>query len=135
MSIVGSLRKELTIHLSYGFSLLELIIALVISAILSCIAYPFYSSFHARAARHQTEAAMMQIAVALTDYYLHHQTYTGAKGRFTSNSAYSIAVRLSDDAYTIKATPKENQSSHDHCGILTLNDEGEKTASGADRCW
>jgi type IV pilus assembly protein PilE len=116
-----------------GFSLLELIIALVISAILASMAYPQYAAFHVRAIRHQTEAQMMQIAVALTDYYLHHQTYKRWGSIIPTALNYELSVNVSDDAFTIKATPHDNQ---DPCGTLTLNDQGIKNQSGsATHCW
>jgi type IV pilus assembly protein PilE len=133
-----------------GFTLIELMIALVIVAILAGIAVPSYRNFVLRSHRIEATAALLKVAAAQEKFYLQNNTYTTNVGdvsglaftdtdstdKFdTENAWYEIKVTAADDeAFTLTATAKGDQTNDSDCTSFGLESSGKKTAS-TDKCW
>jgi type IV pilus assembly protein PilE len=125
-----------------GFSLIELMIAIVIVAILASVAYPSYQQYLRRGARADAQAHMMDIAGRQGQFLIDNRAYAAslaALGVTTPSSVaskYTIAVDTgaTPPTFTITATPTGTQAD-DTCGTLTLDNSGAKTASGTGTCW
>ncbi len=106
-------------HLTYGFSLTELIVVIAMIAILASLALPSYRSATARSDRATALSDINQIAQALERFYTYNRVYTndfgniamGAAGDFAITSVdglyhYAINnVAADDQTYSILATP------------------------------
>lgn len=125
-----------------GFSLIELMIAIVIVGILASIALPSYRDYVRRGWRAETQAHMMDIAGRQGQFLIDNRAYAStvsALGLTTPSSItgkYTIAIVADDSppAFTVTATPTGDQA-NDQCGTLTLDSTGAKTASGTGSCW
>jgi type IV pilus assembly protein PilE len=135
-----------------GFTLIELMIALVIVAILAGIAVPSYRNYVLRSHRVEATAALLKVAAAQEKFYLQNNTYTENVGKVaglglstddntdnfaTENGWYKITVTDADtEAFSVKAEAqaKDGQTDDIECLEFTLESSGKKTASG-DGCW
>lgn len=64
-------------HRGRGFTLIELMIAVVIAGILAAVAYPSFTSFLQRSRRSDAMAALTTIVQAQERYRSNHSTYAG----------------------------------------------------------
>jgi type IV pilus assembly protein PilE len=125
-----------------GFSLIELMIAVVIVAILASVAYPSYQDYMRRGPRAEAQAHMMDIAGRQGQFLIDNRAYAetaatlGVTTPATVSAKYTIAIAAGDTppTFTVTATPTGDQA-NDKCGTLTLNNTGAKTASGTGSCW
>jgi type IV pilus assembly protein PilE len=133
-----------------GFTLIELMIACAIVAILAAISVPAYQTQIAKTNRSAAKGCLAQYSQFLERHYTTSMTYADVdlttplpcttEGNLTSR--YTISVSgLTATAYTVVATPTTVQSAKDsRCGTMTLNEDGERgagTNSAADiaYCW
>lgn len=138
-----------------GFSLLELLIAIVIVGILASVAYPSYVDALVKSKRRAAQACLSNYAQYMERYYTANMRYDeNAAG--TDNTlpaldcatnqntgedySYSLSA-VARSTYSLSATPRATsvQSTRDsRCGTLTLNQAGTRGASGSagvDSCW
>ncbi|WP_144210083.1 type IV pilin protein [Shewanella donghaensis] len=125
-----------------GFTLIELMIAVVIVGILSSIAYPSYTQFVAKAARADGLAGLMDVANRQEQYYLDNRKYTADMTKLglsadpwvVDNQYYSIdAVVVNNTDFTLTASAKGTQVTRDpSCISITLNSTGTKLPQ---ECW
>jgi len=135
-----------------GVTLIELMVAVAIVAILSAIAYPSYQRYVARTHRNAATACMSQYAQVMEQHYTANLSYVGAPPIATPqpcsrendlNRRYTIAVRagsVTARTYIIDATPIGTQAAVDgaQCGTLTLDQSGARFTSvtaNRDVCW
>lgn len=102
-----------------GFTLIELMIAVVIVGIIASVAIPAYQSQVTKSRRADAQAALTSLANAMERYYTTNNTYVGASlgsdagDIFPSqapldgaNKYYNLAITSADaTTYTITATP------------------------------
>ncbi|NNM58434.1 MAG: type IV pilin protein [Legionellales bacterium] len=128
-----------------GFTLIELMVTLVIIGILTAITYPSYQGYMQRDRRSDGQIALLDLANKMERYFTSNNTYAGATltgvGELaTSPSGYynlSIATATAT-TYTLQAAPTGAQTSDTTCATLTLNQLGQKGATGtgtASTCW
>jgi len=117
-----------------GFTLIELMIAVVIVGILATVAVPSYQSFVIRGNRAAAQAFMVDVANREKQYLLDARAYATdlatlgmAAPADVSKSYSSIAINVSAVplAFTITATPNSGQQAAD--GALTLTSSGAKS--------
>lgn len=140
-----------------GFSLIELLIVLAISSILSAIAYAGYRDNLIRMHRSDGQGALLDLAIRMENYYSKNNTYqtatigTGTPTDLLANAAspegwYLLSLSaLTNSTYTLEATPLHSQANADtRCQSLTFNSLGVKGVSSgpagkptelAGACW
>jgi len=126
---------------SQGFTLIEVMIAVVIVGILAAIAYPSYIDYIIKSGRSEGVAAVMNVANLQEQYYLDNRSYTTdmtklglvADPFITEHGYYSVAS-AGTGSFTITATAKGNQASRDStCATITMTSAGVKGPSA--ECW
>lgn len=129
-----------------GFTLIELMIAVAVIAILVAIAYPTYQSQLRKGSRAAAQSAMLQIADRQAQYLLDARNYAVGPTALNDLSVtlqpdvanrYTLTVKNSANgdtpstppSYTIIATPIAG-SGQEPDGVLTLTHTGAKTRAG-----
>jgi type IV pilus assembly protein PilE len=132
-----------------GFTLIELMIALVVMAILATIAVPSYWRFVERANRADATAELLRLAAAQERFYIANNTYTAnlavppaglGGGGASERGYYAITVTAADaNGFTIQAVPAagSKQTNDDECQVFTINEQGTRTAGPGtvEDCW
>jgi len=118
-----------------GFTLLELMIAVVIIGILTVVAVPSYQEHVRTTQRAAAQADLMELASNMERYFSENNTYIGAP-IVDNNPHYALTSPvLNATAYTLTATPVVGGSQqNDICGTMTFNQASAQTAARAD-CW
>ena len=119
---------------SQGFSLIELMIAVVIVGILAAIAIPMYSDYVTRSRRADGQATLMQVAQELERCYTQFSKYNdnscsvinGGVVSETSDQGFYVvtANKLDETTFTLIATPQNEQADDTDCGELKLTHLG-----------
>jgi type IV pilus assembly protein PilE len=123
-----------------GFTLVELMVTVVIVSILAAIAIPSYTNYIKRTRRSMAAACLQENAQYMERWYTSKMTYVGATAQACTTEIqpfYTVTVNPTGArTYTATAVPKSAQAS-DQCGTLTLDDKGQRTASGGttSKCW
>ena len=128
-----------------GFTLIEIMIALVIVSILAAFGLPSYRDYVIRATRSDGHSALIEAAALQERYFLDNNSYTASmaelKYEVSPEGHYALTAAAGDCGainlcFKIIATPQGNQS-NDACGNLTLSSTGEKAWTGdqALDCW
>jgi type IV pilus assembly protein PilE len=157
--------KQLRNGRNRGFTLIELIVAMVILATLAAIAIPAYSSYVLKSHRTEAKSALLDLASLEERFFSTNNTYSnlptdlGYSG--PANTAFPVgsgwyqitnlqvfpAVPPSPTSpggtpatYTITATAVNQQTSDTNCLTFSINSAGQQTATGGDSnasidCW
>lgn len=148
-----------------GFTLVELLIAVAIVAILAAIVYPSYQEHLRKAKRAEGKSALLRLLQLQERNYTANGTYVdstklaelvGVTGTVRSaenwtDGNYDLTAAAMDangltQGVTLTATPRTGVFSNDSppdpvCGVFTLNSVGAKTFSNPnskgtkDLCW
>ena len=123
-------------RLQRGFSLLELMIAVAVVAILAAIAYPSYQSHLISSRRASAQSHLMDIAQREQQYFLDTRSYASDLATLSMTtpsdvgSYYTITIAISSapPTFTATATPVTGtlQASD---GALSIDNTGTKTSS------
>lgn len=126
-----------------GFTLIEVMIAVAIIAILAAIAYPLYLNQVQQARRSDGQATLMEVMQAEERHYTLNNTYTtdldGALGYpadpvGSEEGWYTIAAAACGSGITqcvqLTATAQGAQA-NDACGNISLNSRGQWARSGS----
>jgi type IV pilus assembly protein PilE len=125
-----------------GFTLIELMIAVAIIAILTAVAYPSYINYVKRGYRSEALAQLNDAAARIERFYAQNNNYNigtdltkiGAPASSTTGK-YLLTVNSDATTYTFTSTPQGTQAS-DTCGTYTLNQAGGKTPDpSTTTCW
>ena len=141
-----------------GFTLIELMIAVMIVGILSSIAVPAYSDYVTKSRRAQAKQFMMDLATRQEQFMLDNKTYAQSTQELGFTNSYValdmngeqttwanaqyvftfVAANTSATAWELLALPRDKQLVRDtDCSQLLLNSAGVESATGnhADTCW
>jgi type IV pilus assembly protein PilE len=142
-----------------GFTLIELMIAVVVLGILAAVAYPAFTSMIKRSRRADAIAGLTAIVQAQERYRSNHATYSASVDALSVNADaaykyYDLALAASEDGtfvagYKVTATPKSGgfQSSDTDCAEMSVKLQGSlfsylaKKADGTEgadvvkQCW
>jgi type IV pilus assembly protein PilE len=146
-----------------GFTLIEVMIAVLVVAILSAIAFPSYQDQVRKSKRAEGKAALLRAAQLEERFYTTNQIYADelstlffgvpgtvvrsgeddpTKGNYILTvAAAPVAAGGLQQGYTLTATP--TGFADPDCGVLTLSSTGVRTftfsgdagKSNKDRCW
>ncbi|HEY0745252.1 MAG TPA: type IV pilin protein [Steroidobacteraceae bacterium] len=130
-----------------GFSLIELMIAVGIAAILAAIAIPSYSAYVKRANRTDATKSISVIAQALERCYTQNYTYVGCPAAVSpvasTQGYYTVTITLApgppSETYSINAVPAlPPQTTDAQCTSFTVDSAGTQTtlpAGNVKTCW
>lgn len=134
-------------HPRHGFTLIELMIAVVVVGLLSAIAYPSFQAQVAKGRRTDAKQSLLELAQKMERWYTERGTYAGAAlgatGVFPTVSAggyYALSISAQTlDGFTVRATPQSTQAG-DACASFLYNQLGEQLVStdaslSAVKCW
>ena len=123
-----------------GFSLIELMIAVVIVGILAAIAVPSYQSHTIKASRAAAQTELLELASLQEKIYLNSNAYTanmttaytgnstGGLGKttgLTKDGKYTLTVVSPGQTYTITATPVAGTTQAGD-GNITISENGQR---------
>ena len=132
-----------------GFTLIELMIAVAIVAVLATIMMPIFTEQVRKARRADAKADLMDLAQRQERLYSETGSYgtilqlTGAATYETEGGMYNITVVLPGGAnpqtYDFTANAQNGQSGDTYCGNFTLDEAGVRGISGpvahTTQCW
>ena len=144
-----------------GFTLIELVIAMVIASILAAIAIPSYSSYIQKSRRTEAKSALLNMASLEERFFSTNNTYsstpsdlgyaTGLAVPFpVGNNYYNITALTVTAAvapvnatsagtpatYSITASPINSQVADSGCTSFTITSGGVQTSTGSSTtCW
>lgn len=133
-------------HKTNGFHLIEILIVLALTSIMSHWMLNSYASIIAKERRREAVHALYSLASALEGYALEHASYAGATLRQlklptrVADGNYELVINFArQNEFQISAHPLARQAEIDtRCGILLLTSTGEKNITGAGthkECW
>jgi type IV pilus assembly protein PilE len=119
-----------------GFTLVELMIAVAILAIIAAVALPIYNQYSQRTYRAEAQADLLNCAQGLERYAAQNFTYTGAvlanvcTPGSVAQGRYGFALAIPDNnEFDLTATPVAG-GVMDGDGVLTYNEAGDRTWDG-----
>ncbi|MCB1903305.1 MAG: type IV pilin protein [Gammaproteobacteria bacterium] len=144
------MRGELPKQKRSGFTLVELMIAIAVVAILTAIAYPMYQDQVRKSRRAAVKGSMLQISQFMERHYTENMRYSKDAGgnslsmndvynadvledANTAEKYYNLTLTSNLTTYTISAVPGSGQSG-DVCESLGLLSNGARTANHTG-CW
>lgn len=118
---------------SGGFTLVELMIAVAILAIVAAVALPLYNQYSIRTFRTEAQADLLNCAQAMERYAAENFDYVGADAAFAAGNLcnprsddqgrYNITVNVpADDQFVLTATPVGGSVAND--GFMTYDQAG-----------
>lgn len=130
-----------------GFTLIELMIAVAILAIVMGIAIPSYNQWVIEAGRADGKAQLFQVAQQLercmTRFSSYNDAACGVQDGATIESEkgkYQITTDIDATTFTLTAAPLGGQANDDECKGYTLTSTGERgiedgSEGTVDDCW
>ncbi len=147
----------MTMHSSrqFGFTLIELMIAVLVVGVLMAIAYPSYQNHAIKTRRAAAAACTVQVAQFMERFRATNLSYLDSSGNAPTAAAIAAAVPCIGDQggqytiglaagtkameYSITAAPQGRQQKDTKCGTLALNQAGLKsvsvTGTSVSTCW
>jgi type IV pilus assembly protein PilE len=132
-------------QIQHGFSLMELMIVVAIVGILAAVALPSYQEHVLRTRRVTAASCLMEHAQQMERQYATGMSYVvalpAASCRTDLTGFYTFAFGTGEPTATtfkIEATPTGAQTGDTRCNVLSINQQGVKTVSGAGGvadCW
>jgi len=125
-----------------GFTLIELMIAIVVIGILATIALPAYQDYMMKARRADAKSALLEIQLNQEKWRANNTTYgTLANLGISSTSDdgfYRLSVSVSVAGYTATATKQGVQAADNACGNFSIDQAGTQGVTGSSSvsaCW
>lgn len=133
----GALRR------AAGMTLMELMMVVAIVGILAAVAYPSYRESVLGGRRSDGQSALLRVAQRLERCFTQFNAYDHDDCPVVLPSAspegyYEVSAQsLTEDAFTLLATPQGAQADDTTCRTLSLSSAGARGAAGSNpsRCW
>ncbi len=133
--------------IKHGFSLIELLIAILVLSVITVFAYPSYQHYVAKTHRTDGQVALMDLSARMERYYQqNNHSFVNATPALlgvnttTPGGYYNLNItNLSTTTYLLQANPIGTQLRDDAlCGTLTVDQLGQKGITGkapVAECW
>jgi len=140
-----------------GFSLLEMMVALVVAGILFFVALPAYQQAVVKSTRSAARATLLEVIARQEQYFVNHKRYAvdlaalglsepyhvdNRGGASTpANASYRIRLEMAEGEYGgARAEPLNRQADDDSCMAFSLSRLGVRAVSGTlsespGECW
>lgn len=127
-----------------GFTLIEVMIALVIVSILAAIAVPSYQDSVRKGRRADGMTALLHLQLAQEKWRANHTSYSSTLGggglglsSSSSDGYYTLAITAaSSTGFTATATPKTGTAQAGDTCTFTITQDGPDLSTAAHRsCW
>ncbi|WP_445396466.1 type IV pilin protein [Zobellella sp. An-6] len=124
-----------------GMTLIELLIALAVLAIITAIAYPSFSGYLTRSKRIEAIQTLYRLQLRQEEWRISHPTYASSAADLlvaTDHDHYGFTIALSGGGYVLTATALPGSSQQNDkegntgCSVLTLDRNSDKTPP---ECW
>lgn len=108
-----------------GFTLIEIMIVIAIIGLVVTLSLPSITDYVKKTHRTEIAGLLSEQAQALERFHTQSGVYSGAPGLSSGNDYYSISATLTDQSFSLVATPNgESLMSADKCGEFTLTQTG-----------
>jgi len=121
-----------------GFTLIELMIAVVIVGILAGVGYPAFADYVRKGRRAEAISALLQFQMAQESFRVRQAAPTYNSAMVTpATTFYTYKVNsATTTAFTITATAIGTQASDTGCTTLVITDDGPDVTDATKRaCW
>jgi type IV pilus assembly protein PilE len=133
-----------------GFTLIEMLVALVIAATLAAIAFPGYRQVMHRSQRIEAHLALMRLQYLQERHFADHHAYAGElrtdgagnslpMAAITESGNYDLSMRLDADgqAYVAfaRVRPAGRQAGDSRCQQLSIDTVGSRRSAAATGQW
>lgn len=134
-------------HRQRGVTLIELMIALTVLAILVSVAVPGYRQQVIRTHRAEAKQLLLTEAAALERCFMNLNAYnaagcpsTGSFPRTVAEGRYRLTATVTAGSFRLRAVPQGEQAKDTKCKTLTLTHQMAKGVTGgatdtAENCW
>lgn len=117
-----------------GFSLIELMAALTITAIIAALAVPAYNSYITRSYLTEGFNGLSNYALAMQQYYQDQGSYAnagacGVATTATNHFGYACALSNADQSFTITATSNGTDGLTANGYVFTITDGNAQTTT------
>jgi type IV pilus assembly protein PilE len=136
--------RAVHVRRSRGFTLVELIIVMVVTALLAAVAMASYRAYTLQARRATAITALSDAVSRQEQFFLNNRSYTATLGAgglnvpaATPGDAYLVSIDAPTAGcpiarcWSMRATPQGRQTD-DACGTLTHNSDGDRAPAD---CW
>ena len=138
-----NMQQDRNPQASRGFTLIEILIALVIVAIVSSFAISSYQKSVLKSNRSAAKATLTKIASGEENWRFTHNSYTATvasvSGPIPANvsTIYSFTVAATASTYSAVATAIGGQLKDTDCTTFSISSTGAQSATGnaASSCW
>jgi len=136
-----------------GFTMVELLVALAILAIIGAVAYPIYTDQVRKARRTDARNAVQLVAMAEERFYTQNGQYTtdltdlnlsdalisgvSEEGYYSVSLAFLVSGNTDTYLITAAADADKGQVNDTNCASFTIDQAGVQGATGdhTDNCW
>lgn len=133
-----------------GFTLVEVLVALAIAAILAAVAWPGYRQVLHRSHRIEARLALLQLQYLQERHFADHHAYAGELragggadalpiGTITESGNYDLSVVLAEDAQAYvaiaRARPSGRQAADARCQRFSIDTAGARRSAAAGGDW
>ena len=143
--------QQLRARFAHGFTLIELMIAVVVIGVLTGIAVANYSSSLSKSRRADAKNALLDLAARQERFYTTNNAYTNAAANLgyaalpvavtggSGTTAYNLSITASTaTTFTAQAT-RTGPQANDGCGDYTINERGVQAnvnnSMTSAQCW